>query len=73
MGLKKKNAISLKKTEEKEEEKNSPMWPGGSLPGPASFMGAGTSHAITISPIEQRDIMSKNKNKKKQKKRYEGT
>jgi hypothetical protein len=58
MGLKRKekNAISLNKTEEKE---NTPMWLGGSPPSPASFMGASTSHAITISPVEQRDIVSK--------------
>jgi hypothetical protein len=75
MGLKrKKNAISLKKME---EEKNTPLWPRGSSLSPASFVGAGTSHTITISPVEQRDIVSKkNKkktNKKKKKKTYEGT
>jgi hypothetical protein len=39
------------------------LWPGGSPPGPASFMGAGTSHAVTISPVEQRVIVSKKKKK----------
>jgi hypothetical protein len=55
-----------------EEKKNTPLWPGGSPPGPASFVGASTSHTITISPVEQSDIVSKKK-RKKEKKRYEGT
>jgi hypothetical protein len=55
------------------KKKNTPLWPGGSPPGPVLFMGAGTSHAITVSPVEQSNIVSKKKQKKKAKKTYEGT
>jgi hypothetical protein len=55
------------------KKKNTPLWPGGSPPGPASFVGAGTSHAVTVSPVEQSNIVSKKKQKKKAKKTYEGT
>jgi hypothetical protein len=62
MGLKRrKNTISLI---ERKKKKNTPLWPGGSPPGPVSFMGAGTSHTITISPVEQSNIVSKKKKKK---------
>jgi hypothetical protein len=54
------------------KKKNTPLWPGGSPPGPASFVGAGTSHAVTISAVEQSNIVSKKK-RKKEKKTYEGT
>jgi hypothetical protein len=47
-----------------EEKENTPLWLGGSPPGPVSFVGASTSHAVTISPVEQRDIVSKKKTKK---------
>jgi hypothetical protein len=70
MGLKRrKNTISLK---EWKGEKNTSLWPEGSPPSPVLFRGASTSHAITISPVEQRNIVSKKK-RKKEKKRYEGT
>jgi hypothetical protein len=60
----KKNAISLNKTEEKE---NTQCGQEDHLPGPALFVGASTSHTVTISPVKQRDIVSKTKKKKKKK------
>jgi hypothetical protein len=54
------------------KKKNTPLWLGGSPPGPASFVGASTSHAVTISAVEQSNIVSKKK-RKKEKKTYEGT
>jgi hypothetical protein len=54
------------------KKKNTPLWPGGSPPGPALFVGTGTSHAVTISAVEQSNIVSKKK-RKKEKKTYEGT
>jgi hypothetical protein len=51
------------------KKKNTPLWPGGSPPGPALFVGAGTSHAVTVSPVEQSNIVSKKKTKKKKQKK----
>jgi hypothetical protein len=71
MGLKRRaNTISLG---ERGKKTNTPLWPGGDPPGPASFMGAGTRHAVTVSPVEQSNIVSKkNKKNKKQRKHTRG-
>jgi hypothetical protein len=55
------------------KKKNTPLWLGGSPPGPASFVGASTSHAVTVSPVEQSNIVSKKNKKKKAKKTYKRT